>query len=187
MSTSQEDPAADVGTVLEEHHHPHVLSWQLLVMVWLALMGFTALTVYQATLDLGGWDLQIAMMIATTKALLVALIFMHLRWDRPFNGLVFVSSLVFAGLFVAISMLDTGANQPEIETRRYDQPLGTRPDYAAEHAAHAAEHSGDHAEDHSEDHGEGGHGEEHSEGDHSGGSEHGEGEHAAEDHGGEDH
>lgn len=167
MSTSQEDPAADVGTVLEEHHHPHVLSWQLLVVVWLALMGFTALTVFQATLDLGGWDLQIAMMIATTKALLVALIFMHLRWDRPFNGLVFVSSLVFAGLFVAISMLDTGANQPEIETRRYDQPLGTRPDYAAGHAAHEEE---GHVDGHDE------------------GADHGDGEHAAEDHhGGEDH
>ena len=131
-----------VGTVLDEHQHTHVLSWQLLVAVWVVLMGFTALTVWQAQLDLGNIDLAIAMVIATTKALLVALIFMHLKWDRPFNGLIFMASLVFAGLFIAISMLDTGSNQPAIETRLYDQPLETRPDYAS-HAAHGEEHAED--------------------------------------------
>lgn len=154
----------DIGTVLDEHHHPHVLPWQLLVGVWIALMFFTGLTVYQATLDLGGWDLQIAMLIATTKALLVALIFMHLRWDRPFNGLVFLSSLIFAGLFVAISMLDTGANQAQINSRRFDSPLGTRPDYAAHVGDHGHEegeaHEGEEDSLGDEGHGEEGHGEE---------------------------
>ncbi len=125
------EEVVDAGTVLDEHQHTHVLSWQLLVVVWLLLMGLTVLTVWQATLDLGGIDLQIAMAIATTKALLVALIFMHLRWDRPFNGLVFLSSLVFAGLFVGISMLDTDHNQAEIRTRQYDEPLQTRPVFEA--------------------------------------------------------
>jgi cytochrome c oxidase subunit 4 len=38
---------------------------------------------------------------------LVALFFMHLRWDRPFNQIVFVSSLCFVGLFIAFAMTDT--------------------------------------------------------------------------------
>lgn len=175
------------GTVLEEHQHTHVLPWQLLVAVWVALMGFTGLTVFQATLDLGGFDLQIAMFIATCKALLVALIFMHLRWDRPFNGLVFLSSLVFAGLFVAISMLDTTSNQEQISSRQIDQPLDLRPDYESHlHHGHGDEGDhgeGDHADDH-DDHGEGDHADD-DHGDH--GDDHGDGEHAEGDDHGSDH
>ena len=41
----------------------------------------------------------IAMLIAGVKASLVALFFMHLRWDRPVNAIVFCSTLFFLGLF----------------------------------------------------------------------------------------
>jgi cytochrome c oxidase subunit 4 len=134
-------------------HSVHVLPWQLLVGVWALLMGLTVLTVWQWSLDLGKIDLVIAMVIATIKALLVALIFMHLAWDRPFNGIVFLSSLIFAGLFVSVSLLDTDQNQGAISKRRGDKSLvGTRPDYAAiqaEHAKHSGHGAGDHgAADH---------------------------------------
>ena len=54
------------------------------------------------------------MAIATVKATLVALYFMHLRYDRPFNAVVFVSALVFVTLFVGIALIDTAAYQPEL-------------------------------------------------------------------------
>ena len=157
------------GTHADPHaaHSVHVLPWQLLVGVWALLMGLTVLTVWQWSLDLGKIDLVIAMVIATIKALLVALIFMHLAWDRPFNGIVFLSSLIFAGLFVSVSLLDTDQNQDAISKRRGDKSLvGVRPDYAAIQAEHAkhAKHAG---------HGAGGHG----------AGDHGSGDHGAADHG----
>ena len=44
--------------------------------------------------------------IATIKATLIAVYFMHLRYDKPFNTIVFVSSLLFVGLFLALTLMD---------------------------------------------------------------------------------
>jgi len=48
------------------------------------------------------------------KASLVALYFMHLRYDRPFLAIVFVTSLVFVMLFVGLALMDTVEYQPEL-------------------------------------------------------------------------
>jgi cytochrome c oxidase subunit 4 len=101
----------------DEHGLAHVMPVPMLVGVWAALMVLTGITVASAQFDLGALDLPVAMRIATVKALLVALFFMHLKYDRPFNGLIFMASLVFAGLFVTISMMDVGENQDEIRAR----------------------------------------------------------------------
>jgi cytochrome c oxidase subunit IV len=127
------------------HDGPHVVPASMLIGVWAALTALTVLTVWSAQHDLGAVDLIIAMVIATVKALMVALIFMHLLWDRPFNGLIFMSSLIFAGLFVTFALLDVSQNQPSIAQRSFDAPpVGAQaPDYAAEFALHAADHAGE--------------------------------------------
>ena len=103
----------------DEHGFAHVMSIKMLLGVWIALMALTGITVWSATsLELGALDLPVAMGIATVKALLVALFFMHLKYDRPFNGMIFLASVIFAGVFVTISMMDTGQNQVAIEDLR---------------------------------------------------------------------
>jgi len=47
--------------------------------VWTALIVFTVVTIVAARIDLGGWNVPLALMIASTKAALVGLFFMHLR------------------------------------------------------------------------------------------------------------
>ena len=142
----------------DDGHHdgPHVVPLWMLIGVWGTLTALTVLTVWSAQHDLGAIDLIVAMIIATVKALLVALIFMHLLWDRPFNGLIFMSSLIFAGLFVTFALLDVSQNQPDIAQRSFDAPpVGAQaPDYAANHAAHVAEHGDEHHGEEGEDHGE---------------------------------
>ena len=101
----------------DEHGLAHVMPIWMLVGVWAALMALTGLTVFSAQFDLGSLDLPVAMLIATVKALLVALFFMHLKYDRPFNGLIFMASLIFAGVFVTIAMMDTSQNQKQILER----------------------------------------------------------------------
>lgn len=93
----------------------HVLPVKLLVGVWALLMVLTLVTVAVTQIDLGrSGNLIIAMGIATIKAVAVGLYFMHLRWDKPFNALVFVSSLLFVSLFISIALLDKSEYEHDI-------------------------------------------------------------------------
>ncbi len=100
--------------------HVHVHSTKFYAGVLFALLCFTVLTVAVSYLDVdaflalgepvrgvGAWNLTIAIVIATMKASLVVLFFMHLKDDSRFNALVFVGSLLFVGIFFAYTLNDT--------------------------------------------------------------------------------
>ncbi len=92
-----------------EHTVGHVVPVRVLARVWGALLVLTVVTVAVARVDLGSLNLDIAMLIATVKATLVVLYFMHLRYDRPILAVVFAAALLFVALFVSITLLDTHA------------------------------------------------------------------------------
>ncbi|MFV2072246.1 MAG: cytochrome C oxidase subunit IV family protein [Thermoanaerobaculales bacterium] len=92
----------------------HVASVRLLVIVWIALIFGTWLTVSATYVDLGVFNIWIGLAIATAKAVLVALYYMHLRWDKPFNALVFLGAFFFLAIFIGIAMMDTQAYQPNL-------------------------------------------------------------------------
>lgn len=102
-----------------EHGHEgvgHVVPLKLLFAVGGTLLLFTAITVWVTYVDLGrSGNLLIAMAIATLKAGLVCAYFMHLRWDRPFNAIVFVSALLFVSLFMSITLLDKAEYEDDIQ------------------------------------------------------------------------
>jgi len=77
--------------------------------VWGALLVGTGLTYWAALLDLGRFNSAVALIIATTKALLVALFFMHLKGaGEKLLKLVVISTLFFLILLLALSMFDYG-------------------------------------------------------------------------------
>jgi cytochrome c oxidase subunit IV len=77
--------------------------------VWGSLLIGTALTYYAAKLDLGRLNAAVALIIATTKALLVALFFMHLRHAHErLLKLVVISTVFFLLILLALSMADYG-------------------------------------------------------------------------------
>jgi len=86
----------------------HIASVKMLVGVWIALMFGTWLTVSASNIDLGPLNIWIGLGIATAKATLVALYFMHLRWDKPFNAFVFLAAFFFLFLFIGFTLMDTG-------------------------------------------------------------------------------
>ena len=49
------------------------------------------------------------MLIASAKASLVAFFFMHLRHDKPFHALVFISGLVFLSFLFLFTLTDEGS------------------------------------------------------------------------------
>ena len=50
-------------------------------VVLLSLLTLTALTVWAAGIHLGGWNIRVALLIASVKASIVSLFFMHLRFE----------------------------------------------------------------------------------------------------------
>ena len=96
------------------HGVGHVVPLRLLFTVLGALLFLTIVTVAITWVDLGELNVAAALAIALVKASLVALYFMHLRWDRPFNAIVLVLALALLALFIAFAMLDSMAYQPEM-------------------------------------------------------------------------
>src|ERR1700756_1385135 len=75
--------------------------------VWIALLVGTGLTYWAALIDLGRYNAAVALTIATTKALLVALFFMHLKGaNEKLLKLVVASTIFFLILLLALSMFD---------------------------------------------------------------------------------
>jgi cytochrome c oxidase subunit IV len=100
----------------EDHGLAHVMPTTVLLTVGGILLFLTAVTVWVTYADLGrSGNLIVAMVIATIKAAMVCAYFMHLRWDKPFNALVFLSSVVFVGLFITVTLMDKAEYEADIE------------------------------------------------------------------------
>ncbi|MSR28674.1 MAG: hypothetical protein EXS03_03750 [Phycisphaerales bacterium] len=90
--------------------HPlvgHLVGIKTLVTTASALLFLTIVTVIVRYIDIGEFNIWVAIGIAVIKAGLVATFFMHLKWDRPFNVLVFMGCSLFVILMMAFCVLDT--------------------------------------------------------------------------------
>jgi cytochrome c oxidase subunit 4 len=87
----------------------HVTSARTYGKVLGTLLALTVITVLAAGMDFGSWNTVIALAIASVKASLVALFFMHLRHDKPMTAVIFVAGVTTLGLFLMICTLDSDA------------------------------------------------------------------------------
>ncbi|MGE3269995.1 MAG: cytochrome C oxidase subunit IV family protein [Chloroflexota bacterium] len=71
-----------------------------------ALLLLTALTIGVAFLPLGAWHAPVALGIAVAKALLIAVIFMHLRYSSPTTRLVAVAGLLWLAILLSGTLDD---------------------------------------------------------------------------------
>ena len=120
------------------HHHDdahhgisHVASARVLLATGSTLLMLTLLTVLATKVDFGAnINLAVGLLIAVTKATLVILFFMHLRYDKLFHTVVFCSALLGGSLFVGFTLMDTSQYQ---ETNIWQParppaaPFGPRP------------------------------------------------------------
>jgi cytochrome c oxidase subunit IV len=88
------------------HHHGGARTY---ATVLTALLALTGITVFAAGMEFGSLNVVIALAIATAKASLVALFFMHLKGDKPMNAIIFVSGVIALGIFLGLSFIDTGS------------------------------------------------------------------------------
>jgi len=104
----------------DEHSYSHPMPLSILFGTFVALVLLTLLTVAQSNLALGSVEIYVAMFIATIKAALVLIYFMHLRHDKSFNILIILFSLGFVAVFIAFCSMDSLSYQPEVEARIVD-------------------------------------------------------------------
>jgi cytochrome c oxidase subunit 4 len=91
----------------QQAHDHHILPLSTYLTIGTILLILTGVTVWVALHDFGPFNLLVAMAIAGTKALLVALYFMHLKYDHKLYAVVFVGALLFLAVFIVFTMFDT--------------------------------------------------------------------------------
>ena len=84
----------------------HVAPVSLYLMVFAALMVGTILTVVVARFDLGPLNNIVMLAIAVTKALLVVLFFMHVRWGTRLTWVVAGSGFFWLLILFTLTMAD---------------------------------------------------------------------------------
>ncbi len=107
------------------HHEggaPHVLPVSVLLGTAAALLALTFLTVVTSRIDLGAMNTVVALAIASVKAAVVALFFMHLKYEKRFLGVVLASAVFFAVFLVSFVVFDTTQYQPSIRAHSGQTP-----------------------------------------------------------------
>jgi cytochrome c oxidase subunit 4 len=84
----------------------HVSSPKLYVGIFLALMVLTVATVAVAYQDLGVLNDVVALAIAMTKALLVVLFFMHVKYSTRLTALTAIAGLVWLAILISLTLND---------------------------------------------------------------------------------
>jgi cytochrome c oxidase subunit 4 len=125
----------------EDHGMAHTMSVSALLTVFSILVVLTILTVSISNYirgheELHNWGVPVAMAIATVKAILVVLYFMHLRYDKSLNNLIFFFCFAFVFLFMIFTLVDTLQYHTDIETFVESQPPAPAAAPAAPPAAH---------------------------------------------------
>ncbi len=83
----------------DENGH-HIVSPKVYVVILLSLLVGTGLTVWASFVELGFWNPIIALAIATAKATLVVLFFMHVKYSTRLTKLT-----VGAGIFTFLALI----------------------------------------------------------------------------------
>ncbi|MDD5543172.1 MAG: cytochrome C oxidase subunit IV family protein [Acidobacteriia bacterium] len=93
----------------------HIVSIKLYALIFITLLVMTGVTTAVGYVDLGRWNIIIALAIAIFKASLVILFFMHMKYAGKLPRLVFASTLLWLAILITLTMSD-------VLTRSWDHP-----------------------------------------------------------------
>lgn len=85
----------------------HIVSIKLYVTIWITLLCLTIITAGVAFINLGPLNTVVALVIATFKALLVVLFFMHVKYaSEKLTKMVVVAAIFWLFILLVLSMAD---------------------------------------------------------------------------------
>ena len=85
----------------------HTVSSKTYYAIWILLLILTVVTAWIATIDLGPFNTIVALAIATIKASVVVLFFMHVKYaSEKMTKVVIVSALFWMLILLMLSLTD---------------------------------------------------------------------------------
>lgn len=90
----------------EHDYVGHIIPTRIYVAIWVILMVLTGTTVYAATVELGVFNIVVALLIATIKGTLVVLFFMHLRYSTKLTMVTVIASIFWLFILFSLTMTD---------------------------------------------------------------------------------
>jgi cytochrome c oxidase subunit IV len=92
--------------VSEQVHTEHIVQPRIYLVIILTLLTLTGLTVYAAYINLGKFNIVVALAIATLKATLVVLIFMHAKYSPRRTQLVIMAGIFWLAVLLFMTLSD---------------------------------------------------------------------------------
>jgi cytochrome c oxidase subunit 4 len=84
----------------------HIVPPKVYAAIIISLMILTSVTVYASYVDLHQWNIVVALVIATLKAMLVILYFMHAKYSPKRTQLVVVAGIFWLAILLFMTMSD---------------------------------------------------------------------------------
>jgi cytochrome c oxidase subunit 4 len=94
------------NVVNPEHAEHHIVTPFVYGMVFVTLLVFTGLTVWAAYIDLGIFNPVVALAIACTKAVIVILFFMHVKYQSKLVKLTVISGFFTFLVLITMTLTD---------------------------------------------------------------------------------
>jgi cytochrome c oxidase subunit 4 len=91
---------------VDNQDKPHVLSYSQLGLILAILLVLTGVTVGVSYMDLGLFNVPLALAIACTKVTFVLLFFMHLKYEGPIINLSFIGTVSFLIIMIGFTFWD---------------------------------------------------------------------------------
>ena len=87
-------------------NQPHLVPYRLYFAVWAGLLILTVVTVSVSYIDMKHVTVLTAMLIASGKALLVLLYFMHIRYEKPIYIVMLIAAFGTYAIFIGLTFTD---------------------------------------------------------------------------------
>ena len=84
----------------------HVVPLKIYFAVFITLLVFTGVTTFVAYIDLGILNPVVALAIATFKAILVILFFMHVKYSSKLTWVVVSAAFFWLGIMLSLTLAD---------------------------------------------------------------------------------
>ena len=89
-----------------EHTKQHITSYKTYGIILILLLCFTSITVFVTRFDLKTWNVAIALLIASTKATIVVLYFMHIKFESRLIKVLVAGVTALFAVFIALTLFD---------------------------------------------------------------------------------
>jgi cytochrome c oxidase subunit 4 len=84
----------------------HAVATRTFILVWVALLCLTGLTIEAARLQMGEWSMVANIGIASAKASLVLWFFMHLKYEKRLFKLLFFVPIITISVIIGLTFFD---------------------------------------------------------------------------------